>query len=116
LLGELNVLGQLFESLVVRDLRLYAQAADPRVLHYRDNTGHEVDAVVETGDGRWGAFEVKLGSGHVEAAAKNLRRFVERVDTSKAGVPQTLAVVTATGYAYARDDGVSVIPIGTLGP
>jgi predicted AAA+ superfamily ATPase len=116
LLGELNVLGQCFESLVVRDLRVYAQAADARVLHYRDNTGLEVDAIVETADGRWAAFEVKLGSGHVETAAKNLRRFVERVDTSKSGAPQALAVVTATGYAFVRDDGVSVIPIGALGP
>jgi predicted AAA+ superfamily ATPase len=116
LLAELNVLGQLFESMVIRDLRVYAQAADARVLHYRDNTGVEVDAVVETADGRWAAFEVKLGAGHVDAAARNLRRFLERIDTSKAAAPASLAVITATGYAYVRDDGVSVIPIGTLGP
>jgi predicted AAA+ superfamily ATPase len=116
LLGELNVLGQLFESLVVRDLRVYAQAADAHVLHYRDNTGLEVDAVVAAADGRWAAFEVKLGTGHVDAAAKNLRRFAERIDISKAGEPKALAVITATGYAYLRDDGVGVVPIGTLGP
>ena len=116
LLRDLNLFGFLFESLVVRDLRVHAQAADARVLQYRDNTGLEVDAVVEAADGRWGAFEVKLGGRQVEDAAANLRKFAARVDTSRSGAPAVLAVVVGTGYGYVREDGVSVVPIGTLAP
>ncbi len=116
LLADLNALGLLFESLVVRDLRVYAQAADATVLHYRDNTGLEVDAIVETADGRWAAFEVKLGPGQVDDAAARLRTFAERVDTTKCGVPIALGVIVATGYGYRRADGIAVIPIGALGP
>jgi predicted AAA+ superfamily ATPase len=116
LLEDLNLLGFLFESLVVRDLRVYAQASDAQVLHYQDNTGLEVDAVVETADGRWAAFEVKLGTAAVEEGADSLSRFAERVDTKKCGRPQLLGVITGTGLAYQRPDGIAVIPIGALGP
>ncbi len=116
LLADLNLLGFLFESLVIRDLRVYAQAADAAVLQYRDNTGLEVDAVVEAGDGRWAAFEVKLGSRLIDEGAANLRKFRDRIDTRKCGTPAALAVIVATGYAYQREDGVGVIPIGALGP
>lgn len=116
LLDDLNLLGFLFESLVVRDLRIYAQARDATVLHYRDSTGLEVDAIVEAADGRWCAFEVKLGQGKIDEGAAALRKFAERVDTSKCGAPTCLAVIVATGYGYQRPDGVAVIPIGTLGP
>jgi hypothetical protein len=77
LLGDLNFLGLLFESLVIRDLRVYAQARDAHVLHYKDNTDLEVDAIVEGADGAWGAFEVKLGTNLVEEAAANLLRFAD---------------------------------------
>ena len=116
LLADLNALGLLFESLVVRDLRVYAQASDATVLHYRDNTGLEVDAIVEVSDGRWAAFEVKLGQGQVDAAAASLLTFATRVDTAKCGAPAALGVITASGYGYRRPDGVHVIPIGALGP
>lgn len=116
LLADLKLLGFLFESLAVRDLRIYAQANDATVLQYRDNTGLEVDAIVERGDGRWAAFEIKLGSGQVDEGAATLRRFADRVDTSRSGDPAALAVVVPTGYAYRRDDGIDVIPIGALGP
>lgn len=116
LLADLQLLGLLFESLVVRDLRIYAQACDATVLHYRDSNGLEVDAIVEMADGRWGAFEVKLGQDQVDAGATTVRRFAEQVDTSRCGEPACLAVITSTGYGYVRDDGVSVIPIGALGP
>ncbi len=116
LLRDLNLLGFLFESLVVRDLRVYAQAADARLLQYRDSSGLEVDAIVEAGDGRWMAFEVKLGAGQVDDAAASLTRFVERIDTAKCGRPALLGVIVATGYGYRREDGVAVIPIGALGP
>jgi prevent-host-death family protein len=86
LLKDLNLFGFLFESLAIRDLRVYAQAADATVLHYRDNTGLEIDAIIEAADGRWAGFEVKLGYGQVEEAAASLRKFAERVDTRSTGV------------------------------
>jgi predicted AAA+ superfamily ATPase len=116
LLTDLNLMGFLFESLVIRDLRIYAQASDAQVLHYKDNTDLEVDALVETAGGEWAAFEVKLGSGGVEAGARSLRTFEGRIDQRKCGPPAILAVITGTGFAYMRDDGVAVIPIGALGP
>lgn len=116
LLGDLELLGCLFESMVVRDLRVYAQHADAEVYHYRDNTGLEVDAIVQSADGRWAAFEVKLGHGQIDEAAANLLKFGERVDTAKSGAPATLGVIVATGYGYRRHDGVAVIPFGAMGP
>ena len=116
LLADLELFGLLFESLVVRDLRVYAQAADAEVLQYRDNTGLEVDAIVQAGDGRWAAFEIKLGARRVDDAARSLLKFAARVDPEAGRAPSTLAVIVAEGYAYARDDGVGVIPLGALGP
>ncbi|MDE2781709.1 MAG: DUF4143 domain-containing protein [Gemmatimonadota bacterium] len=116
LLGDVPSFGLLFESMVVRDLRVYAQAMRARVYHYRDNTGLEVDAIVDAGPGRWGAFEIKLGVGRIEDAARTLLTFAERVDTARCGDPAVLAVVTSTGYGYQRPDGVAVIPVGVLGP
>lgn len=116
LLADLNLLGFLFESLVVRDLRIYAQAMDAQVLHYKDGTDLEVDAIVECADGRWGAVEVKLGLGMVDQAAATLLAFADKVDTDKCGPPRFLAVVTGFGLGYARADGVQVVPIGALGP
>jgi predicted AAA+ superfamily ATPase len=116
LLDDLNLLGFLFESLVVRDLRVYAQAADAQVSHYRDSGGLEVDAIVEAGDGRWMAFEVKLGHRQIDEAAASLMRFAERIDVTSCGSPTLLAVIVASGYGYRREDGVAVIPIGALGP
>jgi hypothetical protein len=86
------------------------------VLQYRDNTGLEVDAVVETADGRWGAFEIKLGPGMVDRAAASLRKFTARVDTHQLGAPAVLGVIVGLGYGYQRDDGVAVIPVGALRP
>jgi len=114
LLGDLRWLGLLFENLVVRDLRVYAQALDAQVFAYRDETGLEADAVIEMPGGRWAAIEVKLGLGEVDLAAEHLLRLKGRVDTVEAGEPIALAVITATGYGYVRKDGVAVIPIGAL--
>lgn len=116
LLADMELLGFLFESLVIRDLRIYAQAADADVFHYRDNTGLEVDAIVEAQDGRWAAFEVKLGQAAIDEASETLLRFADRIDTKKCGEPATLAVITGNGFGYVRPDGVAVIPIGSLGP
>lgn len=116
LLRDLNLFGFLFESLVIRDLRVYAQASDALVLQYRDNTGLEVDAIVEAADGRWAAFEVKLGPNQVDEAAATLLRFAERVDTTKVDAPAVLGVIVGFGYGFVRPDGVAVIPIGSLAP
>lgn len=116
LLRDVETLGLLFESLVVRDLRVYAQGFGGTVLHYRDNTGLEVDAIVESPDGTWAAFEVKLGQARIDDAAKSLLKFADRVDARRTGPPARLVIVTGTGYAYDRPDGVSVVPIGALGP
>lgn len=116
LVRDLKTLGLLFESLVVRDLRVYADAIDATVSHYRDSDGLEVDAIVEARDGTWGAFEVKLGAGQIDQAAENLLTFAAKVDTDKVGAPAVLGVITANGYALTRSDGVMTIPIGALGP
>ena len=116
LLGDLRWLGFLFESLVVRDMRIYAQRHHAQVRHYRDNTGLEVDLVLQADDGRWAAFEVKLGVAHVDAAAEQLLRFRDRVDIDRCGPPSMLGVIVATGVGYRRPDGIAVIPVGTLGP
>lgn len=114
---DMELLGLLFESLVVRDLRIYAEPLRASVFHYRDNTGLEADAVVEHPDGGWIAAEVKLGGERaIESAARNLVRLRERVDTDRAGEPSALVVITATGFPYLRPDGVSVIPVTALGP
>ena len=116
LLRDLDFLGLLFESMVVRDLRVYAQAADAEVFHYREKSGLEVDAVVQSNDGRWAAFEVKLGEGRADDAADNLLRLAKRVDPERMGEPAVLGVIVSSGYGYTREDGVSVIPVGALGP
>ncbi len=117
IMRDLNLFGLLFESMVVRDLRVYSQPLDADVFIYNDNT-LEVDAiVVERWSGRWGAFEIKLGgSALIDRAADALTRFRDRLDLTKCGEPACLGVIVATGFGYQRKDGVQVIPIGTLGP
>lgn len=90
-------------------------------LHVHDcvpapDRGLEVDAIVECHDGRWAAFEAKLGQSQVDEAAATLRAFADCIDTKKCGDPAALAVITGNGYGYVRPDGMAVIPIGTLGP
>ena len=116
LLKDLEWLGLLFESLVIRDLRVLAQALEGELFHYRDDYGIEVDAIVQLRDGRWGAIEIKLGPGQVEAAAAGLLRFRQQIDTSRTGEPAFLAVVCGSGYGYRRADGIAVVPVGALGP
>lgn len=113
LLRDLNLMGLLFESMVVRDLRVYAERLDARVFHYRDEKGLEADVIIEMPDGRWAGVEVKLGAADavVDAAADALLRVADKV----ADPPVALAVITATGYGLSRPDGVLQIPIGALG-
>ena len=116
LLRDFPWFGFLFESMVIRDLRVHAQAMGARVYHYRDNTGLEVDAIVDAGPGRWAAFEIKLGLSRIDDAARSLLKFANRVDTKRCGRPAALAVIVDRGFGYVRPDGVSVIPLGALGP
>ena len=110
-------LGQAFESLVLRDLRVYAEANEAKVYHYRDSNDHELDAVVERFDGQWLAVEVKLGSGdRVDAASRSLNAACEQIDFDRSGAPAKRLVITVSGYGYERPDGVTVIPITALGP
>lgn len=117
LVGDLETLGFLFECLCVRDLLVYAQAMDAQVYYYRDQAGLEMDAVVETADGRWAGIEVKLGHNQADAAASNLLAISKKIVAAGGEVPAFLAVVEGLGsYAYCREDGVLVIPICNLGP
>lgn len=117
LLRDPNTLGLLFETLVLRDLRVYAQALGGSLASYRENTGLEADAILQLPDGRWAGMEVKLGPGAVPEAASKLRRVAAHVDTARHGDPAFLAVITGSGLGYRRpEDGVFVVPIGALGP
>ena len=87
-----------------------------KVFQYRDDSGLEVDVILETSDNQWAAIEVKLSFDQVETAATNLLRFKNKVDTSICGEPTFMAVLTATGANYVRKDGIYVISIGSLAP
>jgi predicted AAA+ superfamily ATPase len=114
LLGDFETFGLLFESLCIRDLRIYASAHDGEVLHYRDKSGLEADAVVCLKDGRWGAVEVKMGAAEIDKGAEHLIGLARKVDIDKMAQPSFLMVLTATEFGYQRDDGVLVVPIGSL--
>ncbi|MDR1320713.1 MAG: DUF4143 domain-containing protein [Gracilibacteraceae bacterium] len=114
LLSDFNTFGFLFESLCVRDLRIYAESIDGNVYHYRDKSGLEIDAVIWLADGRWGAAEVKMGAGEIEDASKNLLRLKQAIDTEKMNEPSFLMVLTGTEYAFRMKNGVLVVPLGCL--
>lgn len=116
LLGDFETFGLLFESMCVRDLRVYADALGGQVFHYRDKTGLEADAAIVLNDGRWGLAEAKLGQGSVDEAAKHLNKLANRIDTTHEGEPSFLMVVTGTSTAYRREDGVIVAPLAALAP
>lgn len=118
LLADPATLGLLFESLVVRDLRIYSQPERGEVFHYRDDTGLEVDAVIERDDGAWIAAEVKVNPGPdaVDSAAGALLRLRGKVSPARTRDMAALLVVTSAGAAYRRPDGVQVAPVTTLGP
>lgn len=116
LIKDMPTLGMLYEALCIRDLRVYAQKNYGQVFFYRDNAGLEADAVVVLRDGRWGLVEIKLNQSQADAASDSLRRVANKVDQTIMGAPSFLLVVTADGYAYRRNDGVYVVPIGCLKP
>lgn len=115
LLSDLVTMGYLFESLCVRDLRVYARALGGAVYHYRDKSGLEVDAIVRLNSGAWGAVEVKLGGAErIDEGAKNMTRLVARLDGRRTPKPAFLMVLTGGQFAYTRPDGVHVVPLGCL--
>jgi predicted AAA+ superfamily ATPase len=114
LLNDFNTFGYLFESLCIRDLRIYADSLNGKVYHYRDQLNFEVDAVIQLKDARWAAIEVKMGAGEIEKAAKNLLKFRDTIDYTKMPQPSFLMVLTATQYAFQLKKGVWVVPITCL--
>lgn len=117
LMDNIGFLGQLFESLALRDLRVYAQAAGSSLAYFQDRHGHEVDVIVtDRRSGRWAAIEIKLGGAQAVAQAiESLRKLRDRVDTERAGQPAALVVLIGRGRAY-RDGDVAVVPLTSLGP
>jgi predicted AAA+ superfamily ATPase len=115
LINDLNFTGFLFESLVTHELRVYAQANDAKVYHYRDSSGLEVDSIVQKYNGDWCAFEIKLGTGQIDEAAASLNKFISVLDTKKIKPPKSLNIITGTGISYTRKDGINVISLASLG-
>lgn len=114
LLNDFNTFGFLFESLCTRDLRIYAQANDGEIYHFRNRAGLEADIIIALNDGRWAAVEAKLGNKQIEEAALHLQTLAQKVDESKMGKPSFLMVLTGGDLAYQRKDGVYVVPIACL--
>lgn len=116
LINDLNTMGLFFESMCIRDLRVYADALDGTIYHYRDSKGLECDAVLHLRNGNYGLIEIKLGGEkNIEEGAKNLKLLASKIDTTKMKAPSFLMVLTGTSrYAIRREDGVYVVPIGCL--
>lgn len=116
LLNDPETMGLFFETLCVRDLRVYAEANDGNVFHYRDKNGLECDAVVHLRNGSYGLIEIKLGGDtRIEEGASNLLSLAKKIDTTRMKEPSFMMVLTAVGqYAYKRKDGVMVVPVGCM--
>ena len=116
LTNDLNTMGLLFETLCVRDLRVYAESIGGTVLHYRDKSGLECDTVIHLKNGRYGLAEIKLGGQKlIEEGVKNLQSLSNKIDTSKMPAPSFLMIIIGIGeFAYRREDGIFIVPIGCL--
>lgn len=116
LIADLNTMGLLFETMCIRDLRVYSEALDGKVYHFRDKNGLECDAVTHLRDGRYGLVEIKLGGQRlIDEGAKTLHTLSGKIDTGKMMHPSFMMVLTGTGaYAYKRKDGIWVVPVGCL--
>lgn len=116
LVNDLKTFGFLFETLCIRDLRVFADALNGEVYHYRDKDGQECDAVIHLRNGKYGLVEIKLGGDKlIEEGAKSLKAMEAKIDTEKMNAPSFLMILTGIGdYAYRRHDGVYVVPIGSL--
>ena len=117
LIADLNTFGLLFESMCVRDLRIYSSALGGSVAHYRDKSGLEVDVVVHLRNGSYGFVEIKLGGeSAIEQGAQTLKKTMEKIDQKRMGSPACLMVLVGLGdFSYCREDGVMVVPIRALG-
>lgn len=113
LIKDLNFFGFLFENLCIRDLKIYLGDTGD-ISFYRDETGFEVDTIIRTQSGKWGAAEIKLGAGEIDEAASNLLKLKDKIDIEKCGEPLFLMVISGTNYSYKREDGVYVVSIGSL--
>ena len=116
LIEDLNTFGLLFETMCIRDLRVFAEVLNGNVYHFRDKTGLECDAVIHLRNGVYGLIEIKLGGDRlIEEGAENLKKLGNKIDTTKMRAPAFLMVLIGVGdYAYRRQDGVYVVPIGCL--
>lgn len=116
LINDLNTFGLIFETLCVRDLRVYAEALNGKVYHFRDKNGLECDAVIHLRNGSYGLVEIKIGGDNlIEEGAKTLKVLAGKIDLDRMKSPSFLMVLTAVGtYAYRREDGVYVVPVGCL--
>jgi predicted AAA+ superfamily ATPase len=117
LLNDLHTFGFMFEALCERDLRIYAERLGGELYHYQDYKNREIDAIVRLQDGRWGAFEIKLGANAIDDAARSLMEIRNALEAEGAKTPDVLAVLCGlSNFAYRREDGVYVVPITALGP
>lgn len=118
LIGDLETLGFLFESLCERDLRIYAESFDANLYHYQDYQNQEIDAVIELANGQWCAFEIKLGANQIDTAAENLLKIKRQIEEDPRGKPPAVLCVLCgmSNAAYRRADGVFVVPITALKP
>ncbi len=114
LINDLNFTGFIFENLCYRDLKIYAESIGAELFYYRDNKDFEIDFILRTENGKWGAIEIKLGARQIDEAAENLKKFRTKVNIEKSGEPAFLLVLTGASLSYVRDDGVYVVSIGNL--
>lgn len=114
ILKDFEYFGFLFESLVIRDLKIYSEAIDGQIFHYHDKSHLEIDAIIQLNNGQWAAVEVKLGSKEIEKAAEHLLALKNKVDITNMNEPTFMMIITGGQYAYRRDDGIYVVPIGVL--
>lgn len=114
IIEDFNYFGFLFESLCTRDLRVYSEALRGTVKHYHDNNNLEADLIISLNNGKWAAIEVKLGSREIEDGAQHLKKLAANIDTEKFPAPSFLMVLTGGEFAYRREDGVFVVPLGCL--
>jgi len=116
LINDLEYYGFLFESLVIKDLRILLQELNGEVFYYGDNTNLDIDVIIQLKDGRWAAIQVKVGSSKIEEGSAELDRLINKLDFTKLKKPSFIAIITGTKEAYTRRDGKHVIPLGCLKP
>lgn len=116
LIGDLKTFGLLFETMCVRDLRVFAESLGGSLYHYRDKSGLECDTVLHLRNGKYGLIEIKLGGDElIEEGVENLKKFSSKIDVDKVSSPSFMMVLIGTGdYAYRREDGIYIVPIGCL--